>query len=117
MTLAKRVKELREAKNLSQGDLAKMVGVERSSIGHIETGRIQMPSKDILRAIAEALDTSPVELLVAAGYINRSDLPVNLADPTLDLYLRHQKELDESDKEIIRTIIRSRSKKRHDGQQ
>lgn len=73
MSLASRVRELRLAKGFSQKDLAERVGIERSYIGHIESGKTQLPSREVLAALAKALDTDVQDLLVAAGYLPRRD--------------------------------------------
>ena len=39
LTLRNRLKEIRAEKNLSQGDLAALVGVSRNTISSIETGQ------------------------------------------------------------------------------
>ncbi len=51
----------REQDKLSQAALAKMVGVERSTINNIETGR-RWPGPDLVAKLAEALGVSIANL-------------------------------------------------------
>jgi transcriptional regulator with XRE-family HTH domain len=58
------VRELREARGLSQSDLAAKAGVNPKMLARIEEGRKQ-PAGETLRAVALALGVEPAEL--AAG--------------------------------------------------
>jgi transcriptional regulator with XRE-family HTH domain len=55
--IGERVKELRDAKKLSQQDLANAADMERSFITHIETGKRNI-SVDTLQKVLEALEIS-----------------------------------------------------------
>lgn len=57
-----RIRKYREAQNLSQKELAKLIGVSNSRVSNWEQG-INRPDVDILAAICEALKVSPTELL------------------------------------------------------
>lgn len=59
--LGKRVAMAREAKGLTQGQLADAVGMKQTAIGEIEAGRVRRPKK--LREIAAALDCDEGALL------------------------------------------------------
>lgn len=56
-----KLKAARAAKDLSQGELAKLVGVTRQTIGMIETGDYN-PSLKLCIAICRALDKTLDEL-------------------------------------------------------
>lgn len=56
-----KLKSARAAKDLSQGDLAKLVGVTRQTIGMIETGDYN-PSLKLCISICKALDKTLDEL-------------------------------------------------------
>jgi len=60
--LAKRIKELREAKGMSQEELAYRAGLYRTYIGHIENARYS-PSAYVVYKIAKALKINSSELL------------------------------------------------------
>ena len=58
----KKLKEVRQKKNLSQGDVARILGVHRTYISGLERGR-RNPSLLTIRKVAKALGVSPKELL------------------------------------------------------
>lgn len=60
-TLAKRLAAAREAKHLSQSDLARLVGLKPQAIQAIEAGKVEKP-RNIL-AIAKAVGVEPGALL------------------------------------------------------
>ena len=55
LVLKNRLKEIRTSKNLSQAELAEMVGVSRNTISSIETGQYQ-PTAKLAYILAIALD-------------------------------------------------------------
>lgn len=57
LILCNRLKVARAEKSLSQGDLAKMVGVSRQTISSIETGQFN-PTAKLALIICIALDKS-----------------------------------------------------------
>lgn len=59
--LRNRLRELREARGLTQGQLAELVGVSRKTINTVENG-IYVPSTVIALKLSRALD-EPVERL------------------------------------------------------
>ncbi len=63
-----RIRELRRAKGLTQRALADQLDIAFSYISRIETGKVEiLPSEDLIRRIAVALDADPDELLDLAG--------------------------------------------------
>ena len=62
-TLYKNIRELREQKNISQEELAKLIGyTNRSSIAKIEKGEVDLSQSKII-AFAKALGTTPGKLM------------------------------------------------------
>jgi len=57
MNIGNKIIELRKAKNWSQSDLSKEVGVSREIIGRYERDEVS-PSLDTAKKIADALDTT-----------------------------------------------------------
>ncbi len=53
---------------MSQVELSERVGKSQEWASNVETGKIKAPRLDTLRTLASALQTDPVELVVAAGY-------------------------------------------------
>src|SRR5204863_9682522 len=103
-SLANRLKELRRALAWTQQDLSRASGLTRSYISRLEMGDIALPSSEKLRALSQALGTSPDDLLQAAGYI---DSPSNTSDlPEIKVYLRHKYSMqDPRALHAIETII------------
>ena len=62
LTLKNRLKEARSEKNLSQAQLAEMVGVSRNTISSIETGQFS-PTAKMALVLRIALDTKIEELI------------------------------------------------------
>ena len=62
MDIGKRLRELREAKGLSQGDIERRSGLLRSYISRVEGG-YTAPSLATLEKFAEALEVEPYQLL------------------------------------------------------
>lgn len=62
MDVGKRLRALREAKNLSQGDIERRSGLLRSYISRVEGG-YTAPSLATLEKFAKALEIEPYQLL------------------------------------------------------
>jgi len=62
LQFGKKLREIRLKKKLSQGDIARILGVHRSYISGLERGR-RNPSLLTVQKVAKALNISPKELL------------------------------------------------------
>jgi len=62
MDIAKRLRELREAKKFSQGDIERRSGLLRSYISRVEGG-YTVPSLATLEKFAKALEVEPYQIL------------------------------------------------------
>lgn len=71
--LAAEVQRLRAASGLSMRSLATAAGVDVAYVSRIERGGYDLPNPLYLRGLARALSVSPVELLLAAGYLEKQD--------------------------------------------
>lgn len=60
--IGKRIRKYREARGISQVQLAEMLGIRNSRVSNWEQG-INRPDADILADICRALEVSPSELL------------------------------------------------------
>ena len=63
MTIGERIKLRRKELNISAVDLGKRLGVARSTIFRYESGFIEKLPVDSLKAIADALETTPEYLM------------------------------------------------------
>lgn len=61
MRLKTRIREYRARKDMTQGELATIVGVRRETVVHLENGRYN-PSLGLAFSIAKALDATIEEL-------------------------------------------------------
>ncbi|MEJ2882279.1 helix-turn-helix transcriptional regulator [Pedobacter sp. GR22-6] len=61
LKLGKRIKQIRESKNLTQPELGALINKDYQSIGRIENGRVN-PSAYLIFQIAKALDVSMGEV-------------------------------------------------------
>lgn len=69
------IKELRERVNWSQDRLAEFLGVDRSSVSHMENGRAPRgPVKRLLAMLAAAADSDTVDLLYPAETASTVDV-------------------------------------------
>ena len=62
MDIAKRLREIRESKSLSQGDIERRSGLLRSYISRVEGG-YTAPSLSTLEKFAKALEVEPYQLM------------------------------------------------------
>ncbi len=63
MSLAKKVRQLREKQGLSQEKLARLADVSNNTIINIEAGKQNNPTIDTLKKVAKALNVSVETLL------------------------------------------------------
>jgi transcriptional regulator with XRE-family HTH domain len=67
MRLSRRVRELRYAKGWGPDDLADRAKISRTALYQIENGKTERPQAGTLRRIAQALGTTPENLLMDAA--------------------------------------------------
>jgi transcriptional regulator with XRE-family HTH domain len=72
MTFGSRIRELRQAKNLTLRDVAKKVKVTFTYVSKIENQKLsygEFPSNEMIMKLARALEADPDELLLLAEKI------------------------------------------------
>jgi len=103
-TLGERIRELREAKDMSLRELAQAVGVSAAFMSDVELGR-RYPSDAIFGKIATALGTTKDDL---AQYDTRPPLGElkrrAAADPAFGVALRRMIDSDVSSEEFLRWL-------------
>ena len=102
MELGKILKTIREAKNLSQKELAGLLNMNQAQYSRIESGRTD-PAFTVVVKIAKALGVTMVELFQADDIFK----DVNSYDKTLMEKLRLIENLDDTEKKSIYNIIDS----------
>lgn len=68
-TLGQIVKAARQAKGLTQAELGKLAGMATSSVGMLESGRVDRPFPETLRKLSKALGLTMEELVAATGQL------------------------------------------------
>lgn len=93
-TFGKRLRECREAKKLSQLDLAKLMKTVHTVIGKYELDKMK-PSIEVAGRLAKLLDTTVGHLM---GEIDKTDV---LKDPDMLNRMNELNSLSEPDKGVI----------------
>ena len=106
-----RLREAREARQLSQGDLAKRASLQVSAISHFETGG-RKPSFDNLRKLAEALTVSTDYLL---GRVSDMNAVSSSADKLHRQYAGLPSELQEMADGFMEMLAKKAKAKRQGG--
>lgn len=91
-----RLREAREMRGFSQGELADRSGLQSSAISHFETKK-RKPSFDNLRKLADALDVSTDFLLGRVDNVRSMG--------SADQFHRHLDNLSDSDQEIAKKML------------
>jgi len=98
MTLRHRLKELREAQDLSLQGLADAVGVSKAHVWDLEQGRSTNPGYDLLKKFAAVLKVSVADLVGENPAGDAADSRV------LGMY-RELKELSSRDLDVIQQMV------------
>ena len=107
MTIGERIKNAREDKGITLEDLAKTVGLNRSTLSRYETGTIAGIPSDRIEAIADALGVTPAYLMgwdepTDDSYSEiRAELDALRRDPTLRVLLSASEGLTREDLEMV----------------
>ena len=103
-----RLKSTREARGLSQADLAKKTGLQPAAVSHFETGN-RAPSFDNLRKLSDALGVSVDYLLCR---IDEEKHGTGMAAaPRAQQLFRHAEKLSDADFEALERMARALSEK------
>ena len=90
--VGQRIKEAREAKNLTQEELAALVDLSSTHVSVIERG-LKVTKLDTFVAIANALDVSADELLVDVVAHSVTGVSNRLSDKISSLPMKEQKKI------------------------
>ncbi|EMK0351930.1 MULTISPECIES: helix-turn-helix domain-containing protein [Citrobacter] len=113
-TIAARLKQMREQKNMSQAKLAELCGWAQSRIGNYEAGRRNIGVDDAL-TISNALGINPAELMFGDDHAESwltpkhrklialfDQLPESEQDRMIDTFQLRLKEIDEYVEKYLR---------------
>ena len=98
---AARLRQLRKQKNLSQADLAKIVGVHYNHIGRYERGSSR-PSAEALNKLAHALGVSSDYLIEGS---TQEAAKADFEDRDLLRMFQEIQKLDQEDKTVVKKLI------------
>lgn len=99
-SFGKKLRECREAKSLSQSQLAKLLNTNHSIIGKYERDEVK-PTVDVIKKLAEELNTTAGFLLGETDDINI------LKDPVMLKRLNDIENMDSEDKKHILYVLDS----------
>jgi len=99
--LGKRIQQLRKQQNLSQTDLAKLIGVSYAQLSRYEIKGAQPPA-EVLKKIADALGTT-IDFLVSGDSDQKARSM--LTDNELLQQFKAVEQMDDDDKRTIKKLI------------
>jgi transcriptional regulator with XRE-family HTH domain len=99
MNFGEKLIEARKAKNLSQEDLGKLIGIDKRIISRYETNKTA-PSIEVAKKMAEALQ-------VSLDYLTELNNSLFINDVEMTKLLSDYDKLDNEEKITIKKIIRA----------
>ena len=108
--VAQRIKNLRKEKNMTLEEVAKIVGVGKSTVRKWETGMIENMRRDKIAALAKALGTTPSDLLGWKEEQKKNDIQADIilkmrTDSTFMSVVENLYKLDNDKLETINQML------------
>ena len=113
MVISDRLRQLREEKKLSQGDIEKRTGLLRCYISRVENGHT-VPSLDTLSKIAGAMELPLSHFFAEPGNNNGSKSLPQLSDDELRFLTqirRYSGSLNDSDRKLVVAMVKKMAMK------
>ncbi len=108
MELGQKIKQARLEKGLTQEELGKIVGLQKSAIAKYENGRVVNIKRSTLQKLAKALDLRGSDLIIESNPKEAATLHARvLMDSELMLSIEQYYELSDEKKKMVRDLIRS----------
>ena len=108
MELGQKIKQARLQKGLTQEELGKIVGLQKSAIAKYENGRVVNIKRSTLQKLAKALDLRGSDLIIETNPKEAATLHARvLTDTELMLSIEQYYELSDEKKKMVRDLIRS----------
>src|SRR5260370_26636009 len=105
MVIGNKLKELRETKKLSQGDIEKRTGLLRCYISRVENGHT-VPNVDTLEKMARALEVPMYRLFTDDAHVKKPNIPISKIETT------HNKKQDAQLRPFAKALSRMNDKDR-----
>lgn len=111
MDIGARIKEARIAKGMTQEELGKIVGVQKSAIAKYESGRVVNIKRSTLQKIVSALNINPSSLIFEESPKEAASLHVKIIkDFELMNALKDYYSLSEENQKMVRDLIHNLKK-------
>lgn len=108
MEIGQKIRKARLERGLTQQELGKLVGVQKSAIAKYENGRVVNIKRSTLQKIASALEIRPSELIFDESPKETASLHVRiLTDHELMRAIKEYHSLSEDKQKLVRDIIYS----------
>ena len=108
MEIGQKIREARKAKSLTQEELGKIVGVQKSAIAKYESGRVVNIKRSTLQKLAAALDLRGSDLIIASDPKEAATLHAKvLLDSELMMSIEQYYGLSNEKQKMVRDLIRS----------
>ena len=112
MDIGNKIKTARIAKGMTQEELGKLLGVQKSAIAKYENGRIVNIKRSTLKKISDVLEIRPSELIFGEEIKNN---PVGTAERHFEILMDEDiseifddfKKLDAAQKKIVKDLVHS----------
>ncbi len=108
MEIGQKIKQARMAKGLTQEELGKLVGLQKSAIAKYENGRVVNIKRSTLQKLAQALDLRGSDLIIEADPKEAAELSARvLMDGELMDAIEKYYTLTAEKQKMVRDLIRS----------
>ena len=112
MEVGSLIKEARLAKGLTQEELGKLVGVQKSAIAKYESGRVVNIKRSTLQKLATALSLKGSDLIIQSNPKESAELSARvLIDSDLREMVELFSSLDKNDKRTVQDLARRLAEK------
>jgi repressor LexA len=108
LDIGQKIKEARLLKGLTQEELGKIVGLQKSAIAKYENGRVVNIKRSTLQKLAVALELRGSDLIIENNPKDAATLHAKvLLDTELMLSIEQYYSLDDEKKKMVRDLIRT----------
>lgn len=108
MKIGEKIKRARNIQGMTQEELGKIIGVQKSAIAKYESGRVVNIKRSTLQKIASALNIRPSELIFEESPKESASFHVKvISDLELMNTLKDYYKLTQENQKIVRDLIRS----------
>ena len=110
MEIGEKIRAARIAKNLTQEELGRMIGLQKSAIAKYENGRVVNIKRSTLQKLAKALDLRGSDLIIESNPIEAAEISAKvLLDGELMDAIEKYYTLTAEKQKMVRDLIRSLS--------